>query len=97
MTAPEATECPHCHRNTLRRQASRTCTRCLACYIDDLPDRLAAAEVRLEAVKALAEKWRYKGEFGWGAWQEGHGPDEEGYILDQAAAEIRAALSGEAS
>lgn len=43
--------------------------------------------------RALAEKWRYKGEFGTGPWQEGHGPDEEGYILDRCAAELRAALS----
>lgn len=47
---------------------------------------------KLERVLALAEKWRYKGEFGWGAWQEGHGPDETGWALDGAASEIRAAL-----
>jgi hypothetical protein len=51
--------------------------------------RLAAA---LEAVLALAEEWRYKGEFGWGAWQEGQGPDPEGYILDTASGELRAAV-----
>lgn len=47
---------------------------------------------KLERVLALAEKWRYKGEFGWGAWQEGHGPDETGYALDGAASELLAAL-----
>lgn len=47
---------------------------------------------KLAAVAALAEAWRYKGEFGWGAWQEGHGPDPEGYVLDACAGEIRAAL-----
>lgn len=52
--------------------------------------RLLAA---LHAVEALAEKWRYKGEFGWGAWQEGQGPDPEGYVLDCAAGELRAAIA----
>jgi hypothetical protein len=47
----------------------------------------------LDAVMALAEEWRYKGEFGWGAWQEGHGPDLEGTVLDSAAADIRAAIT----
>jgi hypothetical protein len=46
----------------------------------------------VDAVLALAEEWRYKGEFGWGAWQEGQGPDPEGYILDTAAGELRAAI-----
>jgi hypothetical protein len=55
-------------------------------------DRAVAA---LQRVEALAEKWRYKGEFGWGAWQEGHGPDQEGYVLDSAASDIRAAIKGE--
>jgi hypothetical protein len=52
-------------------------------------DRLMDA---VDAVLALAETWRYKGEFGWGAWQEGHGPDHEGTVLDAAAAEIRSAI-----
>jgi hypothetical protein len=52
--------------------------------------RLLAA---VHAVEALAEKWRYKGEFGWGAWQEGHGPDEEGTVLDHASGELRAAIA----
>jgi hypothetical protein len=47
---------------------------------------------QLSRVEMLAEGWRYKGEFGWGAWQEGEGPDEDGLALDHAAAEIRAAL-----
>lgn len=51
--------------------------------------RLRAA---VERVRAVAEAWRYKGEFGWGPWQAGEGPDHEGYILDQAAYRILAAL-----
>jgi hypothetical protein len=47
----------------------------------------------IERVEALAEKWRYKGEFGWGAWQEGHGPDPEGFVLDHVSSEIRTALT----
>lgn len=49
---------------------------------------------KLERVEALIEKWRYKGEFGWGAWQEGYGPDQEGLILDDAAAKLRRAIDG---
>lgn len=48
----------------------------------------------LERVEKLAEKWRYKGEFGRGPWQEGHGPDHEGWILDRASAELSDALGG---
>jgi hypothetical protein len=62
----------------------------------DVPALLAMLreqKAKLERVEALAEKWRYKGEFGWGAWQEGHGPDPEGYVLDSVAGEIRAALT----
>lgn len=47
---------------------------------------------KLDQIAALAETWRYKGEFGWGAWQEGYGPDPEGYMLDTCAGEIRAVL-----
>lgn len=54
--------------------------------------RLRAMEGR---VRMLAESWRYKGEFGWGAWQEGHGPDPEGQILDDAATKLLKAVSGE--
>lgn len=43
-------------------------------------------------IRALAEKWRYKGELGWGAWQEGQGPDETGCALDGAASDLRAIL-----
>ena len=53
-------------------------------------DRLKNA---LKAIEKLAEEWRYKGEFGWGAWQEGHGPDPEGYALDMASVEIRKAIT----
>lgn len=52
------------------------------------------AQARLDKVRALAEKWRYKGEFGWGAWQEGHGPDPEGAALDHAATELLRAIDG---
>ena len=62
----------------------------------DVLGKLRAAEAALSRVKALEESWRYKGEFGWGAWQEGEGPDLEGYVLDQAAADIRAAIGGAA-
>lgn len=55
----------------------------------------AAAEAKLAAVRALAESWRYKGEFGWGPWQEGNGPDFEGQVLDDAACAILRALGGE--
>jgi hypothetical protein len=76
--------------------------RCDACdgihYSDsalaNLRAELAAQAEQIAKVRALAEGWRYKGEFGWGAWQEGHGPDHEGWVLDQAASEIRAALDG---
>jgi hypothetical protein len=52
-------------------------------------DRL---QQKLTAVAALAAEWRYKGEFGWGAWQEGQGPDQEGEVLDGAASAIRRVL-----
>jgi hypothetical protein len=58
-------------------------------FLLDLARKQAAA---LEAALALAEEWRYKGEFGWGAWQEGHGPDPEGYALDGASADLRTAI-----
>ncbi|GAP53844.1 hypothetical protein AHiyo6_04090 [Arthrobacter sp. Hiyo6] len=60
------------------------------------PHLLALArkqQAAIEAALALAEEWRYKGEFGWGAWQEGHGPDPEGYALDGASADLRAAIT----
>ena len=60
----------------------------------DEADKLRAQVERVERVRALAEEWRYKGEFGWGAWQEGHGPDHEGWVLDGCASDIRRALDG---
>ena len=54
-------------------------------------DALAAQVAR---IKALADEWRYKGEFGWGPWQSGEGPDPEGYVLDHCASALRAALAG---
>lgn len=55
-------------------------------------ERLRAMEGR---VRMLAESWRYSGQFGWGPWQEGHGPDPEGQVLDNAAGELLKAVSGE--
>lgn len=49
----------------------------------------------LGRVEALAEGWRYKGEFGWGPWQEGYGPDPEGYFLDMASCDLFSVLKGE--
>ena len=63
----------------------------LAREVADERDRLAAA---IERVRALADGWRYKGEFGWGAWQEGYGPDEHDELLDYAACEIIRAIDG---
>jgi hypothetical protein len=55
--------------------------------------QLAERQTRaLNAIRALIEDWRYKGEFGWGPWQSGEGPDAEGFYLDQAAGKIRAIL-----
>lgn len=54
-------------------------------------DALAAQVTRVES---LAEDWRYKGQFGWGAWQIGEGPDPEGYVMDHCASALRAALAG---
>ncbi len=54
-------------------------------------DALAAQVARVEK---LAEDWRYKGQFGWGPWQIGEGPDPEGYVMDHCASALRAALSG---
>ena len=54
-----------------------------------------ALRATVERVEALVDAWRYKGEFGWGAWQEGHGPDFEGAVYDDAAARLRAALAGD--
>lgn len=53
----------------------------------DRPDRAR------EALEALVESWRYKGEFGWGSWQEGYGPDPEGQVLDECASRLRALLA----
>ena len=54
-------------------------------------DALAAQVARVES---LAEEWRYKGQFGWGAWQLGEGPDPEGYVMDHCASALLAALAG---
>jgi hypothetical protein len=57
---------------------------------EDRRDLLAA----LRAVEVLASQWTYKGEFGRGSWQEGHGPGPYEAALDDAAAAIRGAISG---
>ena len=54
-------------------------------------DALAAQVARVES---LAEDWRYKGQFGWGPWQIGEGPDPEGYVMDHCASALRAVLAG---
>jgi hypothetical protein len=60
---------------------------------DRARDLAARLEAQIARVEALAEDWRYKDEFGRGAWQEGYGPDLEGAVLDDAAARLRAALT----
>ena len=54
-------------------------------------DALAAQVARAES---LAEEWRYKGQFGWGPWQIGEGPDPEGYVMDHCAFALRDTLAG---
>jgi hypothetical protein len=73
--------CPGCER-----------ARSVAVGLQGEVERLTATLARVEA---LAEEWRYKGEFGWGPWQEGYGPAPDGYILDGAAADLRRVLAGE--
>lgn len=60
-----------------------------AAFIANAPTDQARLLAAIQAVDELIEEWRYKGEFGWGPWQMGEGPDFEGYILDNAAAEMR--------
>ena len=62
-------------------------------FIANAPTDIARLVAALEAVQKLAEEWRYKGEFGWGAWQEGYGPDPEGYVLDHASTDILNAIN----
>ena len=73
--------CPGCER-----------ARSVAVGLQGEVERLTAT---LSRVEALAERWRYKGEFGWGPWQEGYGPDQEGLVLDAAATDLLSALAGE--
>jgi hypothetical protein len=56
--------------------------------VNALPGLTAA----LRAVLALADEWRYKGEYGWGPWQAGEGPEIEGAVLDDASHRLRAAV-----
>lgn len=60
-------------------------------YMPEITDGLPVADY-LEGIRgeggarqALADQWRYKGEFGWGPWQEGYGPNPEGSLLDDLA------------
>lgn len=73
----------------------------LTAICHDWRDRSESAEAevvtlraRLAEAEALAEEWRYKGQFGWGAWQLGEGPDPEGYVMDHCASALLAALAG---
>lgn len=50
------------------------------------------ANEALEQVRALAEEWRYKGEFGWDDGSHAYGPDQAGQVLDDASAKLRAIL-----
>ena len=63
------------------------------CDLDLLTERDALA-AQVARVEALAEDWRYKGQFGWGPWQIGEGPDPEGYVMDHCASALRAVLAG---
>ena len=56
------------------------------------PDRLDRMDRALRAVMALAESWRYKGEFGWDDGSHAYGPGPEDEILDCASAEIVSAI-----
>lgn len=58
-------------------------------------ETVGTLQAKLDRIAALAEEWRYKGEYGWGAWQEGHGPDPEGYVLDYVAGQLRVAIRDE--
>jgi hypothetical protein len=69
--------------------ATRSAVGALRFARSDVPHLLAAVDAAL----ALAEQWRYKGEFDWGTWQAGEGPDFEGHVLNRAAAELRAAVT----
>jgi hypothetical protein len=60
--------------------------------LDRLDAAVADCDALADKVRALADEWAYKGEFGWGPWQAGEGPDIEGQILDQAASRLRALL-----
>ncbi len=48
----------------------------------------------MDRVEKLAEEWRYKGQFGWGPWQIGEGPDPEGYVMNHCASALSDALAG---
>lgn len=58
-------------------------------------DQRDKALAQLERVTALADQWTYKGEFGWGSWQEGEGPDFESQVLDTAATRLRDMLAAD--
>ena len=56
--------------------------------IASAPDRLDRMERALRAVLELAERWRYKGEFGFDDGSHAYGPDPEDEALDWASAEL---------
>ena len=61
---------------------------------DDVEAERDALAAQVARVEALAEDWRYKGQFGWGPWQIGEGPDPEGYVMDHCAFALRDTLAG---
>ena len=71
----------------------------LARVLPDLLDAAAAERdalaAKVERVRALADEWTYKGEFGWDDGSHAYGPDCEGQALDYAAAKLRRALDEE--
>ena len=73
----------------------------IAAAVNALPALLDAAAERdalaakVESVRALADEWTYKGEFGWDDGSHAYGPDCEGQALDYAAAKLRRALDEE--
>ena len=83
------------HFRAVMQSADASLIAAAPAWLAELCDRLEDAETKLAAVRGLAESWRYKGEFGWGPWQEGNGPDFEGQVLDYAACAILRALDGE--
>lgn len=99
-----STVCPECHGSGSAPCATAysECGHCggsgwihEGCAERSYADLAAEVERLRGALDGLIEKWRYKGEFGWGPWQAGEGPDLEGCALDHAASELRDVLRGD--